>query len=169
MRALPNGETIRQIAIVVRDLDQAMAHWSSLGLGPWQVYDDFGPRLVKDMTFRGQAQTEGVKLALCDVGPLSFELIQPGPAPSVYQEHLATHGDGLHHLGYFIDDIRAAIADMDARGYALLQTGHGFGADGDGAYAYFDTEGELGCVLEAVQAPQRLPPPDRWFPAAPAS
>jgi methylmalonyl-CoA/ethylmalonyl-CoA epimerase len=167
MQALPNGETIRQIAIVVRDLDQAMAAWSHLGIGPWQIYDDFGPRMVKGMTFRGQAQTDGVKLALCGVGPLSFELIAPGPAPSVYREHLDRHGEGLHHLGYFIDDVRAAIADMERRGYALLQTGHGFGADGDGAYAYFDTERELGCVLEAIQAPKQLPPPDRWFPKPP--
>ena len=166
MRALPNGETIRQIAIVVRDIDQAMAGWSSFGIAPWQVYD-FGPHMVKDMAFRGRAQTEGVTLALCDVGPLSFELIEPGEGASVYQEHLANHGEGLHHVGYFVDDIRAAVADMEEWGYAVLQSGRGFGEDGDGAYAYFDTEGELGCVLEAIQASKRLPPPPRRFPVEP--
>ena len=86
----------------------------------------------------------------------------------MYREHLANHGEGLHHVGYFVDDVQAAIADMAGRGYALLQSGRGFGVDGDGAYAYFDTEADLGCVLEAIQAPRQLPPPHRWFPAPPS-
>jgi len=32
-----------------------------------------------------------------------------------------------------------------------VQHGYGFGADGSGAFAYFDTEAELGCLLEAIE------------------
>lgn len=167
MRTLPNGETIRQIALVVRDIDRAMPHWSSFGIAPWQVFD-FGPTMVQEMTHRGRAQTEGVTLALCDVGPLSLELIEPGEDASVYQEHLTNHGEGLHHVGYFVDDIGAAIAEMTDRGYALLQSGRAFGQDGDGAYVYVDTEGDLGCVLEAIQPPKRMAPPRRRFPVEPS-
>jgi len=141
-----------------------MANWAALGIAPWQVHD-FGPQMVKGMTFRGQAQTEAVQLSLCDIGPLSFELIGPGMAASIYREHLDHHGEGLHHVGYFVDHMEAAIADMIGRGYLVLRRGHGFGRDDDGAYAYFNTEAAIGCVIEAMLAPKRLPPPARWFPA----
>jgi hypothetical protein len=35
---------------------------------------------------------------------------------------------------------------------------HSFGADGDGAAAYFDTEDALGFLVEAVEPPSRMPP-----------
>jgi methylmalonyl-CoA/ethylmalonyl-CoA epimerase len=53
---------------------------------------------------------------------------------------------------------------MAERGYAILQAGRGFGADGDGAYAYFDTERDFGCILEAIVGPRRMPEPERTFP-----
>jgi methylmalonyl-CoA/ethylmalonyl-CoA epimerase len=166
-RLLPNGATVRQICLVVRDIDRAMAQWSALGIGPWRVHD-LGPNWVSDMTFRGQPQLGSVKFAAADSGILNFELIEPGDEPNVYTEHLAQHGEGLHHLGYFVEDIEAAIAEMEALGFPAIQTGRSLGVDGDGAYAYFDTVEALGCMLEAIQPPRQLPDPIRWYPAPPA-
>ncbi len=39
-------EPIRQVALVVRDLDAAVRHWwDVLGVGPWTVYTLAPPRL----------------------------------------------------------------------------------------------------------------------------
>ena len=158
MRNLPNGATIRQICLVVRDLESAMVQWSALGIGPWRVHD-LGPNWVNEMTFRGQPQRTAVKYAAADSGSLNFELIQPGNEPNVYTEHLEMRGEGLHHLGYFVEDIEMAISEMQALGYEVVQTGRGLGVDGDGAYAYFDTVTALGCMLEAIEPPRQLPDP----------
>jgi methylmalonyl-CoA/ethylmalonyl-CoA epimerase len=166
MRNFPNGATIRQMCLVVRDLDKAMAQWSVLGIGPWRVHD-LGPNWVSEMTFRGQPQRTAVKYAGADSGSLNFELIEPGNEPNVYTEHLDVHGEGLHHLGYFVDDIETAITEMQALGYKVIQAGRGLGVDGDGAYAYFDTVDALGCMLEAIEPPRQLPNPIRWYPAPP--
>ena len=166
MRNLPNGATIRQMCLVVRDLDKAMAQWSALGIGPWRVHD-LGPNWVSEMTFRGRPQRTAVKFAAADSGSLNFELIEPGDEPNVYTEHLDMHGEGLHHLGYFVDNIETAITGMQALGYEVVQSGRGLGVAGDGAYAYFDTVESLGCMLEAIQPPRQLPEPIRWFPAPP--
>jgi hypothetical protein len=163
MRTAPNGETIRQICLVVRDLDRTMEQWSRLGIGPWRVHD-LGPNWVREMRFRGKPQTTAVKYASADWGPLNFELIEPGEEPNVYTEYLAAHGEGLHHLGYFVDDIEEAVAVMERLGFPAIQTGRGLGVDGDGAYAYFDTVDALGCMLEAIEAPRQLPEPIRWHP-----
>jgi methylmalonyl-CoA/ethylmalonyl-CoA epimerase len=163
---LPNGATIRQICLVVRDLDKAMAQWSALGIGPWRVHD-LGPNWVSEMTYRGRPQRTAVKFAAADSGSLNFELIEPGDEPNVYTEHLDVHGEGLHHLGYFVENIETAITEMQAVGYEVVQSGRGLGVDGGGAYAYFDTVDPLGCMLEAIEPPRRLPDPIRWFPAPP--
>lgn len=157
--------SIDQVAVVVRDLDQAMArYWSQLGIGPWDVYT-YGPHRLPIMTFRGQDQPYVMKLALAYVGPTMYELIEPVTGPNIYEEFLQQRGEGLHHLGYYVDDIDAAIETMAGQGYALLQSGRGFGVDGDGAYAYFDTERDAGCIFEAIARPRQMPTPEYVFPA----
>jgi hypothetical protein len=69
-----------------------------------------------------------------------------------------------HHLGYYVDDIDEAIAAMAQRGFEPIQTGSGFGVDGDGAFAYFDTLDVFGCYFEAILGPRALPDPKDRFP-----
>ena len=116
------------------------------------------------MTFRGQNQGYTMKLALAQVGDMMYELIEPVQGPNTYEEFLNEHGEGLHHLGYLVDDIDEAIRQMETAGYKLLQSGRGFGANDDGAYAYFETEGALGHIVEAIQMPPEMPPPERIYP-----
>jgi hypothetical protein len=85
-----------------------------------------------------------VKLALAGSGKLSFELVQPGDEPNIYTEHLNARGEGLHHLGYSVEDIQAAVDGTCGLEYAVVQSGRQFGVDGDGAFAYFDTVDALG-------------------------
>src|SRR5216684_3468106 len=135
---------VNQIALVVRDLDAAMRrYWELLGIGPWRVYT-YGPPLVHDMTYRGRAQDYRMRLALAQVGEIMLELIQPLSGESIYVEHLERKGEGLHHLGVFVPSFDEAVAEVQRRGYAILQSGRGYGRWGDGGYAYLDTEGDLG-------------------------
>ncbi len=53
---------------------------------------------------------------------------------------------------------------MESKGYPLLQSGRGMGTRKDGGYAYFETGGALGCIVEAIEVPQEMPPPERTFP-----
>lgn len=155
---------VDQVAIIVRDIDRAMTHYvDRLGIGPWDVYT-YGPHRMHRMTFRGEERSYVMKLALTFVGSTMYELIESVQGPNIYEEFLASRGEGLHHLGYYVDDVEAEIAAMAAKGYPLLQSGHGFGADGDGAYAYFDTERDFGCILEAIELPKRMAPPERRYP-----
>jgi hypothetical protein len=42
---------------------------------------------------------------------------------------------------------------MIAAGHPVIQSGHSFGAERDGAFAYYDTAEALGFVIEAVEPP----------------
>lgn len=45
------------------------------------------------------------------------------------------------------------------RGYRVTQTARGYGLNGDGGFAYFDTERDLGVVVEAIEVPVARRPP----------
>jgi methylmalonyl-CoA/ethylmalonyl-CoA epimerase len=46
----------------------------------------------------------------------------------------------------------------------MIMDGAGFGLDGDGHYAYLDTEAMLGVTLELIQRPMRRRPPEKIYP-----
>lgn len=53
------------------------------------------------------------KIAFYRCGEVLLELIEPtGPGPS--REFLRSHGEGLHHICYEVDDIEAALAEARA-------------------------------------------------------
>lgn len=164
VRILPAGEpTIGQVAFVTRDLDAALARWVDLGVGPWNIFT-FDDRRMSSMSYRGEPAVFSADIALCSSGPMTYEVIQPLSGPSIWEDFLGLRGEGLHHVGYYVDDIGGAIAAMTSRGYAMVQSGSGFGVDGDGAFAYFDAIEAVGCYLEAILGPTALAPPERHFP-----
>ncbi len=123
--------SIDQVAVVVRDLDRVMERYADeFGIGPWSVYT-FGPEIMSSMTFRGNEQPYIMKRALANVGDTMYELIEPVQGPNTYEEFLNEGGVGLHHFGYFVDDVDAAIREMEDKGYPLLQSGRSFGVGAD--------------------------------------
>jgi catechol 2,3-dioxygenase-like lactoylglutathione lyase family enzyme len=159
-RLLPAGEPpTGQVAFVVPDLDAAVARWVRLGIGPWNIWT-FDDRRMTRAVYHGEPSAFAARAALCSIGPLTYELIESLRGPNIYEDFLDRRGPGVHHLGYYVDDIDGAIAAMDVKGYRMVQAGWGFGADGDGAFAYFDTVDDFGCYYEAIQGPRALPEPE---------
>lgn len=158
-----DGRPVDQIGIVVRDLERSLERYSRLwGGGPWRCYT-YGPATVPTLTYRGEPGRFAVRLAL-GAGTPQLELLQPLEGPSIYHEWLEAHDEGLHHLGVFVDSIEEAVASMARAGYGVLQSGAGYGLDGDGGFAYFDTECDLGVVVEAIEVPQRRREPELVWP-----
>ena len=154
---------ISQVAMVVRDLDAAVRHyWHRLGIGPWRIMT-FEPPDVRDMTYRGKRQDYRMRIALATCGDLQLELIESLEGPNIYEEFLAAHGEGMHHLGVFVDDLDAAVREMEARGYAMIQSGR-TGIRGDGGFAYFETEDPLATTLELIKLPSERKAPDAIYP-----
>ena len=64
-----------------------------------------------------------LRLARGDMGGIGLELIQPLKGRSVYGEFLEKKGEGIHHLAFMVEDLDAEIADMEKRGFKVVQTG----------------------------------------------
>jgi methylmalonyl-CoA/ethylmalonyl-CoA epimerase len=153
-----------QIALVVKDLDATVRAWHDrFGVGPWHFYT-YGPPLVKRMTRHGEPCEYRMRIALANVGPMRIELIEPLEGDTVYEEFAREHGYGVHHLGVLVEDMEEAFGRAREAGFVITQDGAGFGPDGDGHYAYIDSEPLLGTTIELIQRPARRAQPERIYP-----
>jgi catechol 2,3-dioxygenase-like lactoylglutathione lyase family enzyme len=155
---------VDQVGIIVRDLDAALPRYERLlGAGPWRLWA-YGPSNLSEQMYRGKRAAYAMRLALSSSRP-QVELIEATAGPSVYDDWLDRNSTGLHHLGSIEEDLDAGIARMAAAGFEVLQLGRGYGLDGDGGFAYFDTVAELGVMLELINVPARRREPDAIWPA----
>jgi methylmalonyl-CoA epimerase len=159
---LNNG--VAQVALIVPNLDKAVEmYWNLFGIGPWHIYT-YGKPLVKSMTYHGEPAEYKMRVALGYLGPTRIELIQPLEGDNVYDDFVKEHGYGVHHFGVLVDDMRAALAEAEAAGLTMIMDGAGFGADGDGHYAYLDTEDKIGVTIELIERPKGRAIPERVYP-----
>ena len=91
---------------------------------------------------------------------MQIELMQPLSGRSIYDEHLETRGEGLHHLKLFYPDCSAALERFRAQGISVIQSGK---IDADEFY-YLDTEESLGYVVE-IGNNGKIREPERRYPA----
>lgn len=159
---LKNG--IAQVAILVEDLDKTVEnYWTLFGLGPWHFYT-YGKPLVRQMTYHGEPAEYQMRIALSQIGPLRIELIEAKAGDSIYTDFIKEHGYGVHHFGILVEDMSGALAQAQSAGFFMIQDGSGFGLDGDGHYAYLETEEDLGVTLELIQRPKARVEPEKIYP-----
>lgn len=135
---------IRQIGYVIRDIEAAMVHWSTVsGVGPWFYVDKFA---FNSFSYRGR-NYDGLdaSVAMANSGDLQIELIQQRcQTPSMYRDFMSHSGEGLQHVAYWPDDYDAAYAEA-------LKRGNVVGHEGElprGRFVYFESSGHPGSVFE---------------------
>ncbi|MGE0418805.1 MAG: VOC family protein [Acetobacteraceae bacterium] len=135
---------LRQMGIVVRDIEAAMKHWVEVcGVGPWFYADRLA---VTGFTYGGQRHDDiHLSIALANSGDVQLELIQQRCAtPSMYQDFLARGLEGLQHWSSWPENYDEIYDRALASGYAV-------GQEGDsprGRFVYFRNEGHPGSVIE---------------------
>jgi methylmalonyl-CoA/ethylmalonyl-CoA epimerase len=142
---------VSQIGIVVEDLDKVIAYFESLGIGPF-----VRPNLkYVDIVQYGQpADYEfEIALAFCSVGNVEMELVQPISEPSIYWDFLRSKGEGLHHLGFDVDDIHARLERYRKMGIETILSGRS--QTGEAIAAYLDTASIGGVYFELLQRKAR--------------
>ena len=139
-------KAIGQIGVVVKDMDRVIDYYASLGIGP------FGQPMqeMRHFEYRGKPVDAKSKILITNLGNADIELIQPLEGPSIWQEFLDKKGEGLHHIGFFIDDIDKEEENLTRQGLEIVQKGR----SDRGGYAYFDTEGIGGVIFELIQRPK---------------
>ena len=132
-------ERIDHVAIIVRDIEQALHFYrDTLGITPSEIKE---------------VPTEQVRIAFLPMGGpggSEIELISPTTPNSSLMRFLEKRGEGLHHIGYRVDDCAAALASMIAAGATPIDKAPRPGSRGT-TVAFIHPKGSFGTLIELVQ------------------
>ncbi len=127
---------IDHVAIAVHDLEAAIAYYR----------DAFGA----EVEHRETVESDGVEEALIKVADSYVQLITPTRDDSPIAKALEKRGEGLHHIGYRVDDVAAALKSMIAAGARPLDEVPRPGSRGT-TIAFIHPKGSFGTLIELVQ------------------
>jgi catechol 2,3-dioxygenase-like lactoylglutathione lyase family enzyme len=139
---------VTQVGIIVKDIEKSLdAYVDVFGLEqrPDVIITD-GPDQA-NTKYRGQTSDAVAKLAFIHVGQVDIELIEPVGGPSTWKEFLDTHGEGVHHIAFFIKGTDKVVAYLEGKGIPMVQRGDYTG----GMYTYMDAAPKLGVMLELLE------------------
>jgi methylmalonyl-CoA/ethylmalonyl-CoA epimerase len=106
---------IEHIGIAVKDLEAANEVYTKL----------FGEPPYKTET----VESENVSTSFFKVGESKIELLEATAPESAITKYIERKGEGIHHIAYAVDDIRAEMIRMKAEGFIVLNDEPKRGAD----------------------------------------
>ena len=135
-RGMPGLDlSLHHVAVVVADLDGALARYVALGFAGAERFD-LAEQRVLAATFRA--------------GPGYLELIQPTDPEGPIARFLAKRGEGLHHVAYRVPDLEAALQQLRNAGVRLIDEAPRRGAH-DWRIAFVHPESCAGVLTELVE------------------
>ena len=139
--------TLAQVAILVRDIDAASKRYSDLlGLPvPNVIITQPGDEVQQ--TYKGVPSNAQAKLAFFSLGQVQLELIEPMGGESTWQEALDRNGESVHHIAFWVEGMQRSVDFLKTQGIPMIQRGD----MGEGQYAYFGSEPQLGVALELLE------------------
>ena len=141
-------DRIDHVGIACHDLAAKIAFYETV----------FDLSVVSRETHEDQGVREAMlRVSVGPAGPSWIQLLEPLGPDTPVGKFLARRGEGIHHIGYGVTDITAALAAIGARGVRLIDQRPRHGSMG--ASIAFLHPADLGGVLtELVQAPDRETP-----------
>lgn len=129
---------IDHVAIIVRSIEQALTFYhDTLGITPSEVRE---------------VPTEQVRIAFLPLGGpggSEIELIEPTTSDSSLVKFLEKRGEGLHHICLEVDDIDAALQEMQQKGASVLDKQPRIAAEGRAIFLH--PKGTNGVLLELLE------------------
>jgi methylmalonyl-CoA/ethylmalonyl-CoA epimerase len=137
----PKG--ICQVALVVRDIEKtARSICEVFGLPMPKVFE-IPPVEEAHTRFHGKTTKTRTKLAVFQMGPVVLELTQPDGEPSSWKDFLDKHGEGVHHIGFTVDDLPGTLSFLEGKGMPERHSGDYPG----GRYVFVESAEKLGVIL----------------------
>lgn len=127
---------IDHVAIAVHDLEQAISFYETA----------FGASVAH----REIVENDGVEEALIKVADSYVQLTAATRDDSPVAKFLAKRGEGIHHVGYRVDDCAAALEALVAAGATPIDSAPRPGSRGT-TVAFIHPKGAFGTLIELVQ------------------
>ena len=127
---------VDHVAIAVRDIDAAIAFYE----------ETFGATVVH----RERVDSDGVEEALIKVADSYIQLLTPTSDDSPVARYLEKKGEGVHHVGYRVDDCAAALQSVKDHGGQVIDQAPRPGSRGT-TVAFVHPKGAFGTLFELVE------------------
>ena len=127
---------IDHVAIAVNDLEAAIEYYRSV----------FGA----DVAHRERIDSDGVEEALLKVADSYVQLLTPTRDDSPVAKYLANRGEGIHHVGYRVDDCATALQAVKDAGGRVIDEKPRPGSRNT-TVAFVHPKGAFGTLIELVQ------------------
>jgi methylmalonyl-CoA/ethylmalonyl-CoA epimerase len=125
------------IGIAVSDIDAALAFYrDALGL---------------EIEAAEEVTSQRVRAHFIPAGEAALELLEATAVDSPIAKYVAKRGPGLHHITLRVDDIRAALEQLKARGVRLIDDTPRRGAHGS-LVAFIHPSSAHGVLVELKQS-----------------
>lgn len=141
---------ITQLGFIVQSIDESARFYGSLfNIRKWYMTQ----MVESEYRFRGTAIDMSIDIAVGYSGKMQVELIQVrGNDNNVYYEYLGREGFGFHHFGVVVGNLEKYKERMVKAGIQPLQEGTlKYGGGGGTRFAYMDTMGSSGCIVELIE------------------
>lgn len=140
---------LHHVGIVVKDIDKAMAYFESIGIGPFKVGDQRKITIPFKGELHGKPAEWKTTISNADLGGPELELLEPTEGNQALKESLDTTGEGLHHIGFLVDDLDAAIAKGEKDGLKIWTMSKAVNRPG---FLYFENS-ETGSLAIELRTP----------------
>ena len=127
---------IDHVGIAVRDLDAAVAWYQQM----------FGATVAH----RERIESDGVDEALIKVADSYIQLLTPIRDDSPVAKYLDKKGEGIHHVGYRVDDCGVALQAVKDGGGQVIDEQPRPGSRGT-TVAFVHPKGAFGTLIELVE------------------
>jgi methylmalonyl-CoA/ethylmalonyl-CoA epimerase len=127
---------VDHVAIAVHDLEAAIAWYE----------EAFGATVEH----RETVESDGVEEALLAVADSYVQLLTPTSDDSPVAKYLEKKGEGIHHLGYRVDDCAAALEAVKATGARVIDEAPRPGSRGT-TVAFVHPKTAFGTLIELVE------------------
>ena len=124
------------VGFAVRDLDAAIAFYSAA----------FGVELAH----RETVEEQGVEEAMFRVGESWIQLLRPLGPDTPVGKYIEKRGEGVHHIGYGVSDLKGVLEHLKAEGLTLIDAEPRPGSRGT-MVAFVHPKSVGGVLVELVQ------------------
>lgn len=145
---------LHHVGIPVRNLDQSLEDYQSLGVASFQPEFLIDSSKAEEYLVYGKTPEPAVKTrgVMGEVGPLGVELLQPVEGDTVHKELLDSTGEGVGHIAYLVEDLEAETATLVENGFPVILSIKPPGQDKRSA-VYIDTRSKFSnLIIELIQA-----------------
>jgi len=133
------------VAILVKDLDRAIANWERvLGIQASKPFSLPPPEEVPTFTDGRPGDYSDCRLATFQLENCTLELVQPGERAGPWKDLLDRKGEGVQHLSFIVPDRKKAQGELQAIG---APKPYHIGYWPGGTYSFTDSVAQLGVEI----------------------